>query len=88
MKIIATDRAGKVHELEGRDGWSVMEILRDGGHVSRNPRVLIELLVDLLPVRQAWQQAEQDFALQEHRASARAAFAPGDADGEPSRWSV
>ena len=49
----------------------------------------IERLMGLfLPVRQAWQQAEQDFALQEHRASARAAFAPGDADGEPSRWSV
>jgi len=31
MKIIATDRNGKVHELEGRDSWSVMEILRDGG---------------------------------------------------------
>ncbi len=31
MKIIATDRHGKVHELEGRDGWSVMEILRDAG---------------------------------------------------------
>src|SRR6201992_1008007 len=31
MKIIATDRVGKVHEVEGRDGWSVMEILRDAG---------------------------------------------------------
>ena len=31
MKIIATDRQGKVHELEGRDGWTVMEILRDAG---------------------------------------------------------
>ena len=31
MKIIATDRKGKEHTLEGRDGWSVMEILRDGG---------------------------------------------------------
>ena len=31
MKIIATDRKGEVHELEGRDGWTVMEILRDGG---------------------------------------------------------
>jgi flagellar protein FliS len=41
-----------------------------------------------LPVRQAWQQAEQDFARQEHHASARAPFAPGDADGEPSCWSV
>jgi uncharacterized heparinase superfamily protein len=28
------------------------QILRDGGHVSRNPRVLVELLVDLLPTRQ------------------------------------
>ena len=31
MKIIATDRKGEVHTLEGRDGWSVMEILRDAG---------------------------------------------------------
>ena len=31
MKIIATDRKGEVHTLEGREGWSVMEILRDAG---------------------------------------------------------
>ena len=31
MKINAVDRQGKEHTLEGRDGWSVMEILRDGG---------------------------------------------------------
>ena len=31
MKIYAKDRQGKDHVLEGRDGWSVMEILRDGG---------------------------------------------------------
>jgi len=31
LKIIATDRKGQVHELEGRDGWTVMEILRDAG---------------------------------------------------------
>ena len=31
MKIIATDRKGAEHTLEGRDGWSVMEILRDAG---------------------------------------------------------
>jgi len=31
MKIIATDRKGQVHEIEGRDGWSVMEMLRDAG---------------------------------------------------------
>lgn len=29
MKIIATDRNGETREIEGRDGWSVMEILRD-----------------------------------------------------------
>jgi 2Fe-2S ferredoxin len=31
MKIIATDRNGDTRELEGRDGWTVMEILRDAG---------------------------------------------------------
>ena len=31
MKIIALDRNGKEHTVEGRDGWSVMEILRDAG---------------------------------------------------------
>jgi uncharacterized heparinase superfamily protein len=30
------------------------QILNDGGHVSRNPRVLVELLVDLLPTRQGF----------------------------------
>jgi uncharacterized heparinase superfamily protein len=30
------------------------QILPDGGHVSRNPGTLIELLVDLLPLRQAF----------------------------------
>ena len=31
MKIVATDRAGKQHVVEGRDDWTVMEILRDAG---------------------------------------------------------
>ena len=31
MKIIGTDRQGNTREVEGRDGWSVMEILRDAG---------------------------------------------------------
>src|SRR5581483_8769350 len=30
------------------------QILPDGGHVSRNPGVLVELLLDLLPLRQAF----------------------------------
>jgi 2Fe-2S ferredoxin len=28
-KLIVTDRNGQVHEIEGRAGWSVMEIIRD-----------------------------------------------------------
>jgi uncharacterized heparinase superfamily protein len=36
-----------VHELD-------RQILPDGGHISRNPGVLIELLLDLLPLRQAY----------------------------------
>jgi 2Fe-2S ferredoxin len=31
MKIIATDRQGKTTEIEGRDGWTIMEMLRDAG---------------------------------------------------------
>ncbi|HTT83134.1 MAG TPA: 2Fe-2S iron-sulfur cluster-binding protein [Rhizomicrobium sp.] len=31
MKILATDRNGQEHVLEGRNDWSVMEILRDAG---------------------------------------------------------
>ena len=31
MKIYATDRNGKEHVLDGRDGWTIMEILRDAG---------------------------------------------------------
>jgi len=29
MKIIATDRNGATREIEGRDGWTLMEMLRD-----------------------------------------------------------
>ena len=30
-KIIVTDRGGVDHELEGKEGWKVMEIIRDAG---------------------------------------------------------
>ena len=30
-KVFATDREGVEHELEGQVGWSVMEIIREGG---------------------------------------------------------
>ncbi len=31
MKITAIDRKGRVHAIEGHDGWTVMEALRDAG---------------------------------------------------------
>ena len=31
MKIIAIDRQGREHMIEGHDGWTVMEALRDAG---------------------------------------------------------
>jgi 2Fe-2S ferredoxin len=31
MKIRVTDQAGAEHELEGLDGWRVMEVIRDWG---------------------------------------------------------
>jgi ferredoxin, 2Fe-2S len=31
MKIVATDREGAEHIIEGRDGWTLMELLRDAG---------------------------------------------------------
>jgi ferredoxin, 2Fe-2S len=29
MKLIVTDREGKTHEIQGRDDWSAMEVIRD-----------------------------------------------------------
>jgi 2Fe-2S ferredoxin len=31
VKILVTDQAGDQHELEGLDGWRVMEVIRDWG---------------------------------------------------------
>lgn len=31
MKIIAIDRQGREREIEGHEGWTVMEALRDAG---------------------------------------------------------
>ena len=39
--------------LDRLDAELQSQILSDGGHVSRNPAVLVEVLVDLLPLRQA-----------------------------------
>jgi uncharacterized heparinase superfamily protein len=39
--------------LERLDAELQAQVLPDGGHISRNPAALVELLVDLLPLRQA-----------------------------------
>lgn len=31
MKILVTDLSGEEHELEGLDGWRLMEVIRDYG---------------------------------------------------------
>nr|WP_246717642.1 heparinase II/III family protein [Microvirga flocculans] len=36
------------------------QILADGGHASRNPRIIVELLFDLLPLRQMFASREVD----------------------------
>ena len=50
--------AGQMRYLRGTINQLVAEverqILPDGGHISRNPGALIELLLDLLPLRQAF----------------------------------
>jgi uncharacterized heparinase superfamily protein len=50
--------AGQMRHLRGTINDLVAEverqILPDGGHISRNPGALIELLLDLLPLRQAF----------------------------------
>ena len=39
--------------LDRLDGELAAQILPDGGHVSRNPAALVDILADLLPLRQA-----------------------------------
>jgi ferredoxin, 2Fe-2S len=31
VKVVVTDREGKVHDLEAPEGWRVMEVIRDYG---------------------------------------------------------
>jgi uncharacterized heparinase superfamily protein len=50
--------AGQARTMKSTARWLVDELERqvmpDGGHVSRNPGALIDLLLDLLPLRQAF----------------------------------
>jgi uncharacterized heparinase superfamily protein len=49
----------KAAAFERLEAALAAEILADGGHVSRNPARLVELLVDLLPLRSALSTARQ-----------------------------
>jgi uncharacterized heparinase superfamily protein len=50
--------AGREHRLQETQAHLVAElerqILPDGGHISRNPALLVEVLLDLLPLRQCY----------------------------------
>jgi uncharacterized heparinase superfamily protein len=48
VRLLKVGTRRLIEELE----W---QILSDGGHVSRNPGILIEILLDLLPLRQAYE---------------------------------
>lgn len=48
-------KPAQIHRAGSRlDRELDLQILPDGGHISRNPRVLLELLLDLLPLRQSY----------------------------------
>lgn len=53
---LCTEAAGKAQQKTTRQLVDELErqILPDGGHVSRNPQILIDLLLDLLPLRQVY----------------------------------
>ena len=53
---LCVEGLSKLHRKASRllAGELARQILPDGGHISRNPRALIELLLDLLPLRQAY----------------------------------
>ena len=53
--ISMPNRASKIARAGAKlDREMERQILGDGGHVSRNPRVMLELLLDLLPLRQSY----------------------------------
>ncbi len=53
------------------------QVLADGGHIGRNPRTIVELLLDLLPLRQAYSARNVAPPGRDH-----GRHRPHDADGE------
>ncbi|NVK35000.1 MAG: heparinase II/III family protein [Rhodobacteraceae bacterium] len=50
---LSSERRTLKYSIRGLDQELQRQILTDGGHISRNPGAMIEILADLLPVRQA-----------------------------------
>ena len=53
---LSADGLGRMRKIYSKKLMRELDrqILRDGGHISRNPQVLIELMLDLLPLRQLY----------------------------------
>eukprot|EP01037_Dinobryon_pediforme_P012735 gene12735-12831_t len=53
---LSADSLGRMRKIYSKKLMRELDrqILRDGGHISRNPQVLIELMLDLLPLRQLY----------------------------------
>jgi uncharacterized heparinase superfamily protein len=53
---LCAEGTGKLQQRSGKllTEELARQILPDGGHISRNPQILIDLLLDLLPLRQAY----------------------------------
>jgi uncharacterized heparinase superfamily protein len=52
MSLSQQERLARVG-LDRLDAELASQVMPDGGHISRNPAALVEILVDLLPLRQA-----------------------------------
>jgi uncharacterized heparinase superfamily protein len=67
--------AGHQHRLAAAEKLLARELgsqfLADGGHVSRNPEVLVEIMLDLLPLRQCFATAGRPFPADIENAMAR-----------------
>lgn len=56
MAGLCLDKLGRVQKRSSRQLGEELarQILSDGGHISRNPRVLVDMLAELLPLRQVY----------------------------------
>lgn len=66
LAVVLADLCVAGHEGQLKEAESALsdelkrQILDDGGHISRNPEVLIELLLDLLPLSQCFAARERE----------------------------